>query len=173
MWLYPSGHAYYLIRVWKNYVGDIVLPNCLWKFRKCFFNFKQSIGHIPGMVGPIDVKRKGGASVGYWVNYVTSTFHSWPWPCSFKVNIWNSHICGMGGLVDLEKRGYESTMHDHECDLWWCGLMYSIVTGLTSNVNITSTYLFFNNIKELYSLWRLYLMEYHLYVIWLSSAMRN
>ena len=27
------------------------------------------------MVGPIDVKRKGGALVGYWVNYVTLTFH--------------------------------------------------------------------------------------------------
>ena len=26
------------------------------------------------MVGPIDVKRKGGASVGYLVNYVTLTF---------------------------------------------------------------------------------------------------
>ena len=26
------------------------------------------------MVGPIDVKRKVGASVGYWVNYVTLTF---------------------------------------------------------------------------------------------------
>ena len=26
------------------------------------------------MVGPIDVKRKGGALVGYWVNYVTFTF---------------------------------------------------------------------------------------------------
>ena len=26
------------------------------------------------MVGPIDVKWKGGASVGYWVNYVTLTF---------------------------------------------------------------------------------------------------
>ena len=26
------------------------------------------------MVGQIDVKRKGGASVGYWVYYVTLTF---------------------------------------------------------------------------------------------------
>ena len=26
------------------------------------------------MVGPIDVKRKGGVSAGYWVNYVTFTF---------------------------------------------------------------------------------------------------
>ena len=25
------------------------------------------------MVGPIGVKQKGGASVGYWLNYVTST----------------------------------------------------------------------------------------------------
>ena len=40
----------------------------------CFFKVKHSIGHISGMVGPIDEKRKGGASVGYWVNYVTLTF---------------------------------------------------------------------------------------------------
>ena len=26
------------------------------------------------MVGPIGVKQKGGASVGYWMNYVTLTF---------------------------------------------------------------------------------------------------
>ena len=39
-----------------------------------FFKVKHSIGHISGMVGPIDVKRKGGASVGYCVNYVTLTF---------------------------------------------------------------------------------------------------
>ena len=109
--------------------------------------------------------RKGGASVGYWVNYVTSTFdltltltfdfsrsnfkitvfqellsdwcetkqinwilgwlyglalwpHPWPWPCSFKVNIWNSLIWGMGGLIDMEWKGCESIIHDHDCDLW-------------------------------------------------------
>ena len=33
-----------------------------------------SIGHISGMIGLIDVKRKEGASFGYWVNYVTLTF---------------------------------------------------------------------------------------------------
>ena len=26
------------------------------------------------MIGPIDVKQNRGASVGYWVNYVTLTF---------------------------------------------------------------------------------------------------
>ena len=39
-----------------------------------FLKVKHSIGHISGMVGPIDVKRKVGASVGYWVNHVTLTF---------------------------------------------------------------------------------------------------
>ena len=50
------------------------LLNFLRKFRMCFFKVKHSIGHISGMVGPIDVKRKGGALGGYWVNYVTLTF---------------------------------------------------------------------------------------------------
>ena len=50
------------------------MANFLRKFWMCFFKVKQSIGHISGMVGPIDVKRKGGTSVGYWVNYVTLTF---------------------------------------------------------------------------------------------------
>ena len=42
----------------------------------CFFKVKHRFGHISGMVGPIDVKvkRKGSASVGYWVQYVTLTF---------------------------------------------------------------------------------------------------
>ena len=41
------------------------------KFWMCFFKVKYSVGHISGMVGSIDLKRKG---VGYWVNYVTLTF---------------------------------------------------------------------------------------------------
>ena len=40
----------------------------------CFFKVKHFSGHISRMAGPIDVKRKGEASVGYWVNYVTLTF---------------------------------------------------------------------------------------------------
>ena len=39
-----------------------------------FFSRSNTIGHISGMVGPIDVKRKGCASVRYWVNYVNLTF---------------------------------------------------------------------------------------------------
>ena len=59
-----------------------------------FFKVKQSFGHISGMARLIDMKRKGYASVGYWMNYVTSTFdlthdldHGF-----FKVNFQNSCI---------------------------------------------------------------------------------
>ena len=46
------------------------------------------------MVGPIDVKRKGSASVGYWIQYVTLTFdltHNLDLGC-FKVKFRNSSI---------------------------------------------------------------------------------
>ena len=51
----------------------VILANFLLTFRKCFFKVKHYFGHISGMVGPIDVKRKGSASVWYWYNM-------WPWP---------------------------------------------------------------------------------------------
>ena len=67
-----------MLSTWLDFGGILLetlfLSNFLWKFRMCFFKVKHSIGHISGMVGPIDVKRKGGALVGYWVNYVTFTF---------------------------------------------------------------------------------------------------
>ena len=47
---------------------------------------------ISGMVDPIDVKRKGSASVGYWAQYVTLTFdltHDLDLGC-FKVKFQNS-----------------------------------------------------------------------------------
>ena len=55
---------------------DVLLETVIWaifleNFRMCFFNVKQYLGHIPGMVGSNDVKRKGSALVGYWVQYVT------------------------------------------------------------------------------------------------------
>ena len=45
----------------------VILANFLIKFQMCFFKVKPYFGHISGMVGPIDVKQKGSASVGYWV----------------------------------------------------------------------------------------------------------
>ena len=53
------------------------------------------------MVSPIHVKRKGSASVGYWVQYVTLTFdltYDLDLEC-FKVKFWNSSISGIVGLI--------------------------------------------------------------------------
>ena len=40
----------------------------------CFFKVKHYFGHISAMVGPMDMKQKGSASVACWVYYVTLTF---------------------------------------------------------------------------------------------------
>ena len=58
------------------------------------------------MVGPIDVKRKGGASVGYWVNYVTLTFdltHDLDlW--FFKVKFQSSCIWRIDNQIDVKQK---------------------------------------------------------------------
>ena len=78
------------------------------KLRMSFFKVKNYFGHISGMVGPIDVKRKWSASVGHCVQYVTLTFdltHDLDLGC-FKVKFRNSSISGIVGLNDMKwKRG--------------------------------------------------------------------
>ena len=67
---------------WLDFGGilfeTLFLPNSFWKFWMCFFKVKHSIGHISGMVGPTDVKQKGGASVG-WI--------MWPWPLTSPMTL--------------------------------------------------------------------------------------
>ena len=74
----------------------------------CFFKVKHYFGHISGMAGPIDVKRKGSASVWHWSQYVTVTFdltHDLDLGC-FKVKFRNSSISGIVALIDVKwKRG--------------------------------------------------------------------
>ena len=98
----------------------------------CFFKVKHYFGHISGMVGPIDVKRKGSASIGYRVHYVTLTFdltHDLDHGC-FKIKFRSSSISGIVCLSDVKwKRGeliwywadcmtlpFDHT-HDHTHDL--------------------------------------------------------
>ena len=159
-----------MVVTWLDYgvilFKTVILANFLLKFWMCFFRVKHYFGHTSGMVGPIDVKRKGSALVGYWVQYVTLTFdlthdldlgcfngkfqnssmsgivglidvkwkgseliwywadcmtlpfdHPWPWPWSFKVRVWSSFISGMGRPIDSERKGCESSIHDHDIDL--------------------------------------------------------
>ena len=69
--------------------------------------------------------------------------HPWPWPWSFKVRVWNNFISGMGRPIDNELKGCESSIHDHDIDLCDHGGwgMYRIVTGVISDVGVSSTYL--------------------------------
>ena len=84
----------------------------------CFFQVKHYFGHIPGMVGPIDVKRKkGSALVGHWIRYVTLTFdltHDLDLGC-FKVKFRNSSISGIVGLVDVKWRRGEFIWYWADC----------------------------------------------------------
>ena len=59
---------------WLNFGGIILLETFLLSIFFSPSEAKHSIGHILVVVGLIDVKQKGGLSVGYWVNYVTLTF---------------------------------------------------------------------------------------------------
>ena len=55
---YIPSHIYYLIRFWRNSVGNVFCQIFFENFRCLFFKVKHSIGHILGMVCPIDVDRK-------------------------------------------------------------------------------------------------------------------
>ena len=83
----------------------------------CFFKVKHYFCHISGMVDPIDVKRKGIALVGYWVQYVTLTFdlpHDLDLGC-FKVKFRNSSICRIVGLIDVKWKGSELIWYWANC----------------------------------------------------------
>ena len=59
-----------MIRFWRNSIGNsLFFAQFSFENFRCVFSRSNTIGHISGMVGQIDVERKGGASVGYWVNY--------------------------------------------------------------------------------------------------------
>ena len=69
------------------------------------------------MVGPIDVKQKGSALVGYWVQYMTLTFdltHDLDLGC-FKVKFRNSSISGIVGLIDVKWKGSELIWYWADC----------------------------------------------------------
>ena len=83
----------------------------------CFFKVKCYFGHISGMVGPIDVKWKGNALVGHWVQYMTFTVdltHDLDLGC-FKVKFRNSSISGIVGLIDVKWKGSELIWYWADC----------------------------------------------------------
>ena len=83
----------------------------------CFFKVQHYFGHISGMVGSIDVERKGRSLVGYWVQYMTLTFdltHDLDLGC-FKVKFRKSSISGIVGLIDVKWKGSELIWYWADC----------------------------------------------------------
>ena len=81
------------------------------------FKVKHYFGHISGMVGSIDVKQKGSASIGYWEQYVTLTFdltHDLD-PGCFKVKFRNSSITGIVGLIHVKWKSGELIWYWADC----------------------------------------------------------
>ena len=96
----------------KTNFGKISLKNS-----DVLFQGQHYFGHISGMVGRIDVKRKGSALVGYWVQYVTLTLdltHDLDLGC-FKVKFWNSSISRIVGLIDVKWKGSELIWYWANC----------------------------------------------------------
>ena len=97
-------------------LGAILLENFISEFSNKILNvFFQGqilpgIGHISRMVGLIDVKQKGGVSVGYWMNYVTLAFdltHDLDLGF-FKVKCRNSCTSGIVGLINMKRKRSKS-----------------------------------------------------------------
>ena len=116
---YPPRHANYPNRYWRNSDGNFLFWQIFFKKFGCvFFKVKLSFGHISGIVGLIDVKWKGSELMRYWPTLWRCLWpHPWPWPSSFKVKVWNSLISGTGWQFDMEWKGCESSIHDHDIDL--------------------------------------------------------
>ena len=117
--------ALVMVITWLDF-GEANFPK---KFPMCIFKVKHYFSHISEMVGPIDVKQKGKASVGYWVWYVTMFFdltHDLD-PGYFKVKFPNSCIRSWWSdwceMKRTELIGYwadSSTLpfdHTHDLDL--------------------------------------------------------
>ena len=61
-------------------------------------------GHISGIYGTINIEQKR-----YELSDLLYDLDFWhhPWPRIFiKVKFWNGCISGMGGLIDMEWKGY-------------------------------------------------------------------
>ena len=118
----------------------------------CFFKIKHYFGHISGMVGPIDVKRK---SVGYWAQYVTLTFdltHDlnlgcfkfkfrseliWYWADCMTLPFDHTHNLGLG--VEISMSESEIAL-SQEWDVWltWNGkdVSHPFMTMILSSVTM-------------------------------------
>ena len=109
--------ALVMVITWLDFGENCYFGKFSLKISDVFFKVKHYFGHISGMVGLIDVKRKGSASVGYWAQYVTLTFdltHDLDLG-GFKVKFRNSSFSGIVGLIDVKWKQSDLIRHWADC----------------------------------------------------------
>ena len=111
-----------------------------------FFKVKFLTSFISGFVGLIDLKWRGWELIRYWAHCMILPFdHTYDLDLavSIKVKVWYTLMSGVGRPIDMEQKGCEPSVHDHDIDfvwLWWIGWMYWLMTGVTSKVGMPLTY---------------------------------
>ena len=123
--------ALVMVITWLNFLENCYFGKFSLKILDVFLQGQTLFGHISEMVGPIDVKRKGSALFGYWVQYMTLTFdltHDPNLGC-FKVKFLNSSISRIVGLINVKWKASELIIwywadcltlpfdHTHDLDL--------------------------------------------------------
>ena len=101
--------------IWVHTMSDPLSELQLWPW-PWIIKVKFWSRRILRMKWPIDIERKEcqstkGMSVHRMLDalcYLELLPQQWPWPWIFKVKFWNNHISGMGGLLDMERKGCES-----------------------------------------------------------------
>ena len=76
--------------------------------------------------------------------------HPWPWPWILKVKFWNSCISGIGGPIDMERKGCHSIIHDYsgcksrrhilghwKSSLWCCWHAANLDMRLDMGISVT------------------------------------
>ena len=117
---YGPSHGYYLIRFWRSSVGNCYFGKFSLKNLDVFFQGQTLFWPYlrNGWSDWCETKRK---CIGWILGTICDLDlwpHWWPWPWSwnFKVKVWNSFISGMGRLIDMKRKGCESSIHDHDID---------------------------------------------------------
>ena len=93
--------------------------------------------------------------------------HPLPWPWSFKVRVWNSFISGMGRPFDNERKDVSHPFMTMRltCVTMVGGRMYRIVTGVTSDVGVPSTYLVYSYASLFISTRWYFIVTYHYFYL--------
>ena len=105
-WVYPCGLAYHLIRFWRNSVGNSFFAKFSSKISDVFFQ-GQALYWTYLRNGSSDWCETKRRSIGWILGELCDLDlwpDSWPWPCSFKVKVWNDLTWGMGGWLTWNER---------------------------------------------------------------------